>query len=120
MRACADHETQSRARNDDARVGCHLALLDQVIDQRRRQNSEVERLPRFDLLFKPGGQTILHKNFVPRGALELGSEIFHHCFESVGAEDPDLGGLRNTGLTQDEQECDSKTFDFHARDLTTC
>ena len=86
------------------RLGRDLALLREIVDQRGREDGDVERLAFFDPRFEVGRRREMEHELVLRRLLELRSELLQHRFDAVRAEYLDLRGLSR----ETERECESQ------------
>src|SRR4029450_2178250 len=107
-RATLDHHSQARAGDDVASVSGHFALLDQIVQHRRRQNRDVEWRAAFDLPFQVGGEVVGDGDVVFARSFELRSELVHDGFDADGRQDLDFGGIRNAHLQHQEAEAASR------------
>ena len=99
-------------------VGGHLALLDEIVDQRGREDRHVERRALFYLRLEIRGGAEFDRQRMARRALELGLEFLHRGLHAVRAQDAD-GGRRRRGrrglrlATDSGEERDKEQRMFH-------
>ena len=90
VRACFDHQSKTRAR--DGRLRRHQPFGDQIVEQRRRQDRDIERFAFFDLSLQRSRQPKHHRHLVLRRLLELRRELVDDRLDADGREHTDLVG----------------------------
>src|SRR6266436_6933601 len=89
-RAVLDHDPDADPRKVYSAAGNELALAREVVDRRRRQHREVERLAALDAFVQRADGVVLNHYLVAGRSLEVGQQRQQHLLEGAGGEYLDL------------------------------
>jgi hypothetical protein len=109
-RALAHRDADAGAPQDRARLAYHLALADEIVQDRRVEDRGVERLTRLDAALGLDIDVEVQRDTVPALALEARAELPDGGAGAVAADHLELG---RDPLQRDREQCGEEADPAH-------